>query len=85
MKKLFTNVAAVLVFLIVARLFLNPSTDNLVPRFETGKLAGYTLRSTRFWGLSYKEYPATITPEGIIYADASGKEKIVPQDAYEEQ
>ncbi len=85
MKKLFANVAAVLAFLIVARLFLNPSTDNLVPRFETGQLAGYTLRSTRFWGLSYKEYPANRTADGLIYTDDNGKPEIVPPEAYEEE
>lgn len=85
MSSFLKNVGAVLVFLIVGRLFFNPSTDNLVPRFETGELAGYTLRSTRFWGLSYTEYPATITREGIVYTDASGKSEFVPPWAYEEE
>ena len=79
------NVAVVLLLIIAARLFLNPSSEHLVPRVEGGKFAGYTLRSTKWWGLSYNEYPATMSADGAFYTNKAGQREIVPREAYDEQ
>lgn len=74
----FCAVFAVLKFILI------PSTGNVVPVFESGKMVGFSYRVDSWWGLAHHDYQAAIKNGQMVYfKDDSQKALAVPERAYE--